>query len=97
MLKTSLQIRENVNKRIGMCENLVLFCLTSPKVEKEKKKGTVDINNNKGDQVSSIAAIWSIYHHMIMGTPEENVESQHSYCPDGDKTWCKYHKDKIFN
>ena len=44
-----LQIRENVNKRIGMCENLVLFglsckkdiysVLTIPQVEKEKKKG----------------------------------------------------------
>ena len=55
------------------------------------------IHNNKGDQVSSIAAIWAIYHHMIMGPPEESVESQHSYCPNGDKTWCKYHKDKIFN
>ena len=54
------------------------------------------IHNNKGDQVSSIAAIWAIYHHMIMGPPEESVESQHSHCPNGDKTWCKYHKDKIF-
>ena len=54
------------------------------------------IHNNKGDQVSSIAAIWAIYHHMI-GPPEESVESQHSYCLSGDKTWCKYHKDKIFN
>ena len=26
-----LQIRENVNKRIGMCENLVLFCLCCKK------------------------------------------------------------------
>ena len=34
---------------------------------------------------------------MIMGPPEESVESQHSYCPNGDKIWCKYHKDKIFN
>ena len=34
---------------------------------------------------------------MIMGPPEESVESQHSYCPNGDKTWSKYHKDKIFN
>ena len=42
------------------------------------------IHNNKGDQVSSIAAIWAIYHHMIMGPPEESVESQHSYCPNGD-------------
>ena len=33
---------------------------------------------------------------MIMGPPEENVESQHSYCPNGDKTWCKY-QGKIFN
>ena len=55
------------------------------------------IHNNKGDQVSAIAAILAIYHHMIMGPPEESVESQHSYCPNGDKNWCKYHKDKIFN
>ena len=27
----------------------------------------------------------------------ESVESHHSYCPNGDKTWCHYHKDKIFN
>ena len=52
MLKSKLQIRENVNK--PMCENLILFCLsckkdiysfnTSPQVEKEKKKGMMDIN-----------------------------------------------------
>ena len=34
---------------------------------------------------------------MIMGPPDESVESQHSYCPNGDKTWSKYHKDKRFN
>ena len=55
------------------------------------------IHNNKGDQVFSIAAIWAIYHHMIMGPPEESVESLHSYYPNGDKTWCKFHKDKIFD
>ena len=55
------------------------------------------IRNNKGDQVSSIATIWAIYHHMIMVPPEGSVESQHSYCPNDDKTWCNYHKDKIFN
>ena len=54
------------------------------------------IHNKKGDQVSTIAAIWAIYHHMSMGPPEESGESQ-PYCPTGDKTWCKYHKDKIFN
>ena len=43
------------------------------------------IRNNKGDQVSSIAAIWGIYYHIIMGPPEESVESQHSYCPNDDK------------
>ena len=52
-LKSKLKIRENVNKRIGMCENLVFFlsCTkdiysfnTSPQVEKEKKKGMMDIN-----------------------------------------------------
>ena len=54
MLKRKLQIRENVNKQIVMCENLVLFCLSckkdiyscnnSPQVEKEKKKGMMNIN-----------------------------------------------------
>ena len=44
------------------------------------------IHNNKGDQVSSIAAIWAIYHHMIMSPPEEGVESHHSYCPNGVST-----------
>ena len=32
-----------------------------------------------------------------MGPPKERVENQHSYCSNGDKTWGKYHKDKIFN
>ena len=31
------------------------------------------IHNNKGDQVSSIAASWAICHHMIMGPPEESI------------------------
>ena len=58
-----LQIREKVNKRIGMCENLVLFCLsckkdiysfnTSPQVEQEKKKGMVVINLRSVAAVSS--------------------------------------------
>ena len=33
MLKSKLQIRENVNKQIVMCENIGLFCLRSPQVE----------------------------------------------------------------
>ena len=59
-----LQIRENVNKRIRMYENLVLFCLsckkdiysflTSPRVEKEKKKGMMDIN------LRSVAVVTSL-------------------------------------
>ena len=32
-----------------------------------------------------------------MGPLEESVERQNSYCPNDDKTWCKYHKDEIFN
>ena len=56
-----------------------------------------DIRNNKGDQASDIAAIWAICHLMIMGPPEESVESQHSYFPNDDNTWCNYHRDEIFN
>ena len=43
------------------------------------------IRNNKGDQASSVAAIWAMYRHMIKSPSEESVESH------------KYHKNKIFN
>ena len=33
MLKSKLQIRENVNKLIVMRKNIVLFCLGSPQVK----------------------------------------------------------------
>ena len=70
--KQNLQIRENANNRIGMCENLVLFCLsckkdiysfnTSPRVEEEKKKGMMDIN------LRSVAAVTYLGHHLLKKT-----------------------------
>ena len=71
--------------------------LTDPIIDGMQTAYGYAIRNNKCDQASSIAAIWTIYPHMIMGPPEENVGSHHSYCPNDDKTSCKYHKDKIFN
>ena len=69
MLKSKLQIRENVNKRIRMCEPLVLFCLsckkdiysfnTSPQVEMEKKKGMMDIN------LRYVADVTSFLDHLL--------------------------------
>ena len=56
MLKSKLQIRENVNKQIVMRENIVT------------------LSHDHGP-----------------------TRRKHSYCPNGDKTWSKYHKDKIFN
>ena len=54
----------NVNKRIGVCQNLVLFCRSckndiysfnaSPQEEKEKKKEMMDIN------LKSVAAVTSL-------------------------------------
>ena len=51
------------------------------------------IHNNKGDQVSSIAASWAIYHHMIMGPPEGSILIAQMVIKLGLST----HKDKIFN
>ena len=51
---TKIEISENVNKRIGMCENLVLFYLGSSQVEKEKKKVMMDIN------LRSVAVVTSL-------------------------------------
>ena len=60
----TLQTRVKVNKRIWMCENLVLFCLnckkdiysfnTSPQVEKEKRKGMMDMNLRSVSVVTSL-------------------------------------------
>ena len=69
-----LQIRENVNKRIGMCENLVLFCLnckkdiystTSPQVEKEKKKGMMGINLRSVAAVTSLGGDLTFLDHLL--------------------------------
>ena len=75
MLKSKLQIRENVNKPIGMCENLVLFCLsckkdiysfnTSPQVEKEKKKGMIDINLWYVAAVTSLRGELTFLDHLL--------------------------------
>ena len=68
MLTSKLQIRENVNKRIEMWENLVLFCLNckkidvkSPQVEKEKKKGMMDNN------LRYVAAVTSLRGDLTQG------------------------------
>ena len=77
MLKSKLQIRENVNKRKGMCENLVLFCLsckkrinillTSPQVEKENKKG-MDINLWSVAVVTSLGGLTFLDHLLHIHT-----------------------------
>ena len=72
MLKSKLQIRENVNKRIGMSENLFLSCKkdiysfnTSPQVEKEKKKGMVDINLRYVAAVTSLSGDLTFLNHLL--------------------------------
>ena len=75
MLKSKLQIRENVNKRIRMCENLVLFCFsckkdiysfnTSPQEEKEKKKGMTYINLMYVADVTSLRGDLTFLDHLL--------------------------------
>ena len=75
MLKSKLQIRQNVNKRIRMCEALVLFCFsckkdiysfnTSPQVTKEKKKGMMDINLRYVAAVTSLRGDLTFLNHLL--------------------------------
>ena len=75
MLKSKLLIRENVNKRIGMCENLVLFCLSckkdiysfniNPQIEKEKKKGMMDINLKYAAAVTSLRGDLTFLNYLL--------------------------------
>ena len=58
-----------------MRENLVLFCLscqkdtysfnTSPQVEKEKRKGMMDINLKYVDAVTSLSGDIIFLHHLL--------------------------------
>ena len=43
--------------------------LTDPIIGRMQTAYMYAIRNNKSDQASSVAAIWAIYHHMIMGPP----------------------------
>ena len=45
-------------------------------------------NIKKTDMI--VKAVWAIYHHMIIGPPEESVEKQHFYCPDSGDSWCHF-------
>ena len=75
MLKSKLQIRENVSKRIMMCETLVLFCLSCKKdiysfntalqVEQEKKKGMMDINLRYVAAVTSLRGDLTLLNHLL--------------------------------
>ena len=56
-------LRSYNNKRWGAS-------LTDPIIDRMQKAYGYAIRNNKGDLASPIAAIWAIYHHMIMVPPE---------------------------
>ena len=82
-------LRSNINKRWGAVLSDGKGTggkgrFTNPTIECMQTTYGYAIRNNKGDQASSIAAIWAIYHYMIMCPQEESVESQHSYCPNDD-------------
>ena len=61
MLKGKLQIRENVNRRIGMCENLVP---KSPS-RKGKEKGMMDINLRYVAAVTSLRGDLTFLDHLL--------------------------------
>ena len=81
MLKSKLHIRENVNKRMR-CEPLVLFCCkkdiysfnTSPQLEKEKKKGMMDINLR-----CCCCNIFKKGHHFPQSLAEHSYQSDLKY------------------
>ena len=68
-----LQIRENVNKGIGMYENLVLFCLHCKKdiysykssSGKGKEKGMMDINLRSVAAVTSLGGDLTFLNHFL--------------------------------
>ena len=53
------------------------------------------IRNNQGNDEKIVKAIWAIFYHSILGPSYESLDAQHSYCPDGEDSWCKYKKDLL--
>ena len=50
------------------------------------------IRGNTNNLKSMQDAIWAIYFHTISGK-NEALTVQHTYCPKGTESWCKYQKD----
>ena len=54
------------------------------------------IRHNKGNEEKIIKATWAVCYHMILG-PSYSLIAQHSFCPDGKDSWCKFKKDLFYN
>ena len=52
------------------------------------------IRNNTGDLEAMQNAIWAIFHHSVEPVKNVSLEQQHSFCPKGESSWCKFNSDK---
>ena len=95
-----LQIRENVNKRPGMYEHLVLFCFsckkdiysfnTSTQVENVKKKGMMDMNLRSVAAVTSLGGGLASLKKLCMHFDFPRPLAEHSY-----QSYLKYLEEKL--
>ena len=53
------------------------------------------IRSNTGNLKATQDAVWEIYYHIIDGPSVESLETCHSFCPAGPKSWCKFQLNKI--
>ena len=67
--------------------------LTDKKIDQMQNYYGQAIRKNKGNMDGMITSINAIFKHMIRND-QESLELQHSQCPKGANTWCKFWKDK---
>lgn len=67
--------------------------LTKVKIDQIQRNYGKAIRSHSGNLKDMQNAIWAIFHHMIKPPKNIPLKKQHSYCPKGKDSWCKFNND----
>ena len=69
--------------------------LTKIVIDKIQRNYGEAIRKNKGKLTEMQSAIWAIFHHMIQPPNSSPLKIQHTFCPKGETSWCKFNSDLV--
>ena len=69
--------------------------LTKIKIDQIQKYYGQAIRQNVGDLSGMQNVVWAIFQHTVKPATSVSLESQHSLCPKGSGSWCKFNSDLV--